>query len=122
STDAVNGSQLFATNQQVTQNTTDIAANTADITTLGNAITNIAGDTSTAYTDANGDGIRYVRTNDTTLPVTDAFAQGVGSSALGYQATASAANSLALGRGTTVSITDGVALGSGSVSDRAVAP
>ncbi|RUT80372.1 hypothetical protein EOD23_39650, partial [Mesorhizobium sp. USDA-HM6] len=66
STDAVNGSQLFATNQQVTQNTTDIAANTADITTLGNTINNFAGDTSTAYTDANGDGIRYVRTNDTT--------------------------------------------------------
>ncbi|MBZ9820849.1 YadA-like family protein, partial [Mesorhizobium sp. CA4] len=122
STDAVNGSQLFATNQQVTQNTTDIAANTADITTLGNTINNFAGDTSTAYTDANGDGIRYVRTNDTTLPVTDASAQGVGSSALGYQATASAANSLALGRGTAVTIADGVALGSGSVSDRAVAP
>ncbi|TIO06933.1 MAG: hypothetical protein E5X93_29945, partial [Mesorhizobium sp.] len=82
STDAVNGSQLFATNQQVTQNTTDIAANTADITNLGNTINSFAGDTSTAYTDANGEGIRYVRTNDTTLPVADAFAQGVGSSAL----------------------------------------
>ncbi|RUW18092.1 calcium-binding protein, partial [Mesorhizobium sp. M1E.F.Ca.ET.041.01.1.1] len=122
STDAVNGSQLFATNQQVTQNTTDIATNTTDITNLGNAITNIAGDTSTTYTDANGDGIRYVRTNDTTLPVTDAFAQGVGSSALGYQATASAGDSLALGRGTQATILGGVALGAGSVSDRAVAP
>ncbi|TIS50537.1 MAG: calcium-binding protein [Mesorhizobium sp.] len=122
STDAVNGSQLFATNQQVTQNTTDIAANTADITTLGNTINNFAGDTSTVYTDANGDGIRYVRTNDSTLPVTDAFAQGVGSSALGYQATASAGDSLALGRGTQATILGGVALGAGSVSDRAVAP
>ncbi|WP_187646186.1 hypothetical protein, partial [Salmonella enterica] len=28
STDAVNGSQLFATNENVSQNTTDIAANT----------------------------------------------------------------------------------------------
>ncbi|MDX8499363.1 YadA-like family protein [Mesorhizobium sp. VK4C] len=122
STDAVNGSQLFATNQQVTQNTTDIAANTADITTLGNTINNFAGDTSTVYTDANGDGIRYVRTNDSTLPVADAFAQGVGSSALGYQATASAGDSLALGRGTQATILGGVALGAGSVSDRAVAP
>ncbi|WP_292390181.1 YadA-like family protein, partial [Mesorhizobium sp.] len=120
--DAVNGSQLFATNQQVTQNTTDIAANTADITNLGNTINSFAGDTSTAYTDANGEGIRYVRTNDTTLPVADAFAQGVGSSALGYQATASAGDSLALGRGTQATILGGVALGAGSVSDRAVAP
>ena len=129
STDAVNGSQLFATNQQVTQNTTDIAANTADIaantadiTNLGNSISNITGDTSTAYTDANGDGIRYVRTNDRTLAVTDSFAQGIGSSALGYQATASADNALALGRDTQASVIGGVALGAGSVSDRAVAP
>ncbi|WP_352803467.1 YadA-like family protein [Mesorhizobium sp. M0292] len=122
STDAVNGSQLFATNQQVTQNTTDIAANTADITNLGNSISNITGDTSLAYTDANGDGIRYVRTNDRTLAVADSFAQGIGSSALGYQATASADNALALGRDTQASVIGGVALGAGSVSDRAVAP
>ncbi|MBJ5609348.1 hypothetical protein JGG80_02225, partial [Salmonella enterica subsp. enterica serovar Thompson] len=31
STDAVNGSQLFATNENVSQNTTDIAANTTSI-------------------------------------------------------------------------------------------
>ncbi|ECM9734759.1 TPA_asm: hypothetical protein GDL57_23565, partial [Salmonella enterica] len=31
STDAVNGSQLFATNENVSQNTTDIAANTDSI-------------------------------------------------------------------------------------------
>ncbi|WP_047524951.1 hypothetical protein, partial [Salmonella enterica] len=31
STDAVNGSQLFATNENVSQNTTDIAANTTNI-------------------------------------------------------------------------------------------
>nr|WP_245261386.1 YadA-like family protein [Mesorhizobium sp. L103C131B0] len=122
STDAVNGSQLFATNQQVTQNTTDIAANTADITNLGNSISTITGDTSLAYTDANGDGIRYVRTNDRTLAVADSFAQGIGSSALGYQATASADNALALGRDTQASVIGGVALGAGSVSDRAVAP
>ncbi|BCH35348.1 collagen-binding protein [Mesorhizobium sp. L-8-10] len=115
STDAVNGSQLFATNQQVT-------ANTTDITNLGNTVNDIAGDTSTAYTDANGDGIRYVRTNDRTLPVTDSFAQGIGSSAVGYQATAAADNSLALGRGSQATIDGGVALGSGSISDRVLAP
>jgi autotransporter adhesin len=122
STDAVNGSQLFATNQQVTQNTTDIAANTADITNLGNTVNNIAGDTSTAYTDANGDGIRYVRTNDRTLPLADSSAQGIGSTAVGYQATAVADSSLALGRDSQASIVGGVALGSGSIADRALAP
>ncbi|WP_151959244.1 hypothetical protein, partial [Acinetobacter junii] len=33
STDAVNGSQLFTTNQKVDQNTTNIAKNTGDIAT-----------------------------------------------------------------------------------------
>ncbi|WP_265518694.1 YadA-like family protein [Nitratireductor luteus] len=143
STDAVNGSQLFATNQQVTINTTDIAnldgrvttvegdvtnldgrVTTAEgnITNLGNTINNIAGDTSAAYTDANGDGIRYVRTNDRTLPVADSSAQGIASTAVGYQATAVADNSLALGRDSQASIAGGVALGSGSVADRALAP
>ncbi|MDW6025961.1 YadA-like family protein [Mesorhizobium sp. BAC0120] len=122
STDAVNGSQLFATNQQVTQNTTDIANLDSSLTNIGDTINNIAGDTSTAYTDANGDGIRYVRTNDRTLPVTDSFAQGIGSTAVGYQATAVADSSLALGRGSNVTIEGGVALGSGSVSDRPIAP
>jgi autotransporter adhesin len=122
STDAVNGSQLFATNQQVTQNTTDIAANAADITDLGNTINNIAGDTSTIFTDANGDGIRYVRTNDRTLPVSDSSAQGIGSTAVGYDATAIADSSLALGRDSQANVEGGVALGSGSISDRALAP
>lgn len=38
STDAVNGSQLFATNQQVSTNTSNIANNTSAITTLTNNI------------------------------------------------------------------------------------
>jgi autotransporter adhesin len=122
STDAVNGSQLFATNSQVTQNTTDIANLDSSLTNIGDTINNIAGDTSTAYTDANGDGIRYVRTNDRTLPVTDSFAQGIASTAVGYQATASADDSLALGRDSQAIIVGGVALGSDSVSDRPIAP
>jgi autotransporter adhesin len=115
STDAVNGSQLFATNQQVTVNTTDIA-------NLGTTITNIAGNVSNVYTDANGDGIRYVRTNDRSLAITDSFAQGIAATAVGYQATAVADNSLALGRDSQATVLGGIALGAGSIADRALAP
>ncbi len=67
-------------------------------------------------------GIRYVRTNEAGLAQTDAFAQGVGSSAIGYQATATAGNAVALGRDALASIDGSLALGSGSVADRAIAP
>ena len=108
STEAVNGSQLNATNQAVTQ--------------IGDSITNIAGDTSQANTDANGIGIRYVRTNEAGLTQSDASAQGQGSTAVGYNATATAESALALGRETSSSIVGGVALGASSVSDRALTP
>ncbi|RJF90250.1 hypothetical protein [Sphingomonas cavernae] len=106
STDAVNGSQLFATNTAVTQ--------------LGDAITNVAGDTSSTYTDANGMGIRYARTNEAGLAKSDAFAQGPGSTALGYEATAAAADSVAVGKGTKANNVGDVALGSGSTTSVAV--
>ncbi|ELU6685104.1 trimeric autotransporter adhesin SadA [Salmonella enterica] len=44
STDAVNGSQLFATNENVSQNTTDIAANTTSINNLSNSVTTLTDD------------------------------------------------------------------------------
>ncbi|EHI1797266.1 TPA: YadA-like family protein [Salmonella enterica subsp. enterica] len=44
STDAVNGSQLFATNENVSQNTTDIATNTTSINNLSNSITTLTDD------------------------------------------------------------------------------
>ncbi|VWB98950.1 YadA-like family protein [Burkholderia lata] len=103
STDAVNGSQLNETNQNVTK--------------LGDTITNIAGDTSQAYTDQNGMGIRYARTNEAGLAQTDAFAQAPGSTAVGYSATASAADALALGREATASHAGSVALGAHAVAD-----
>ncbi|KAB1425699.1 hypothetical protein F8B55_19435 [Salmonella enterica subsp. enterica serovar Schwarzengrund] len=49
STDAVNGSQLFETNEKVDQNTTDIAANTTNITQNSTAIENL----NTSVTDIN---------------------------------------------------------------------
>ncbi|WP_240201606.1 YadA-like family protein [Pseudomonas sp. PDNC002] len=50
SKDAVNGGQLFTTNQQVAQNTTDIAGNAASITNLDNRTTTNEGDISTLNT------------------------------------------------------------------------
>ena len=44
STDAVNGSQLFATNENVSQNTTDIATNTTNINNLSDSVTTLADD------------------------------------------------------------------------------
>ncbi|RQU38424.1 autotransporter adhesin [Burkholderia cenocepacia] len=103
STDAVNGSQLYDTNQNVTR--------------LGDTLNHIAGDTSQSYTDRNGTGIRYARTNEAGLAQTDAFAQAPGSTAVGYSATASADNALALGREATASHAGSVALGANSIAD-----
>ncbi|MEK2561085.1 trimeric autotransporter adhesin SadA [Salmonella enterica] len=44
STDAVNGSQLFATNENVSQNTTDITTNTTSINNLSNSVTTLTDD------------------------------------------------------------------------------
>ncbi|MEA3084364.1 MAG: trimeric autotransporter adhesin, partial [Paraburkholderia sp.] len=70
STEAVNGAQLYA----------------------------VAGDTSGAYVEQNGSGVKYVRTNDNTLTPDDAHATAPGASALGYNAHADGADSVALGR------------------------
>lgn len=106
STDAVNGSQLYATNVLINQNS--------------DMINQLAGDTSTTYIEEHGAGVNYVRTNDTGLTFIDASAAGIGSIALGYNATASGENSLAIGRDSVSSIDSGIALGSGSTSDRVI--
>ncbi|AWL27575.1 hypothetical protein DJ533_02660 [Acinetobacter defluvii] len=56
STDAVNGSQLFTTNQNVATNTTNITKNAGDITNLQNQ---------TWKLQANGDGASAVKASDT---------------------------------------------------------
>ncbi|MFV8882961.1 ESPR-type extended signal peptide-containing protein, partial [Serratia fonticola] len=93
STDAVNGSQLNATNDQVATNTTDIANNATNITHLGDEISNVY-DTGTKYFHANSTG-------------TDSVASGVDAVAIGMGAIASADNSVALGAG---SLADGSTL------------
>ncbi|OAE71657.1 hypothetical protein A7J71_20625 [Achromobacter insolitus] len=84
-------------------------------------ITNFAGDTSVTYTDKNGMGIRYARTNEKGLAKSDAFAEGVGSTALGYEARATQMNALAMGRGAQADFFNSIALGAGSRTVRGAA-
>ncbi|EFF0796841.1 TPA: YadA-like family protein [Escherichia albertii] len=99
STDAVNGSQLFTTNQMITQ---------------------IAGNTSNTYVEEHGAGVNYIRTNDTGLVFEDAMASGIGATAVGYNSVASATGSVAIGQDSSSDVESGIALGSGSVSDRVI--
>ncbi|WP_167852537.1 YadA family autotransporter adhesin, partial [Escherichia sp. E2748] len=113
STDAVNGSQLNATNMM---------------------IQNFAGNTSETYIEENGAGINYVRTNDDGLAFNDASAQGVGATAVGYNSVASGDSSVAvgynsvakgdssvaIGQDSSSEVDTGIALGSSSVSDRVI--
>ncbi|NIG73726.1 hypothetical protein F3J34_08975 [Klebsiella sp. Ap-873] len=66
STDAVNGSQLFATNNQVSTNTGNIATNTANIATN---TANIAGNTS-AITNLTNGTVGLVKQDQTTQAIT----------------------------------------------------
>lgn len=146
STDAINGSQLFATNQAVgTLGTT--------VTNLGNTIaTSIGGGTvydpstgnittSVTYggntynsleqvfnqigSDVTAGAVHYYSVNDNGTQggnFANDGASGINALAAGVGATATADNATALGQGTGVSVLGGVALGSGAVSDRAIAP
>ncbi|MGT3480205.1 YadA-like family protein, partial [Escherichia coli] len=106
STDAINGSQLFNTNMLIQQNS--------------EVINQLAGNTSESYIEENGAGINYVRTNDTGLTFTDASAQGVGATAVGYNSVASKASSVAIGQDSRSEVETGIALGSSSVSSRLI--
>ncbi|WP_285169646.1 YadA-like family protein, partial [Klebsiella oxytoca] len=88
STDAVNGSQLYATNQQVEGNTTSI-------NNLGDSVENIY-NTGTKYFHANSTG-------------TDSSALGLDSVAIGMGAIAANTNDVALGAGSVSGVTVGTA-------------
>ncbi|ELD0416574.1 TPA: YadA-like family protein [Escherichia coli] len=107
STDAVNGSQLNATNLMIEQNS--------------QIINQLAGNTDATYIEENGAGINYVRTNDNGLAFNDASASGVGATAVGYNAVASGASSVAIGQNSSSTVDTGIALGSSSVSSRVIA-
>lgn len=106
STDAINGSQLFATNTLINQQ--------------NEIINQIAGNTSIDYIEENGAGLNYARTNDTGLTFIDASASGTGATAVGYNAVASGESSVAIGQNSSSSVDTGIALGSESVSSRVI--
>ncbi|HAH9943652.1 TPA: adhesin, partial [Escherichia coli] len=106
STDAVNGSQLNATNILVTQNS--------------QMINQLAGNTSETYIEENGAGINYVRTNDSGLAFNDASAAGIGSTAVGYNSVAEGDSSVAIGQNSYSKVETSIALGSESVSSRVI--
>ena len=104
--DAVNMSQLNETNTTVNY--------------IDNTLSHITGNTTTTYTTLNGEGIRYVRTNEDGLLESDSSAEGQGSTAVGYNALSTGDNSLAVGREARAINANDVALGSGSITDIAV--
>ncbi|TLI96502.1 YadA-like family protein [Escherichia sp. E4385] len=106
STDAINGSQLNATNMMIQQNS--------------EIINQLAGNTSETYIEDNGAGINYVRTNDSGLAFNDASAAGIGSTAVGYNSVADGDNSVAIGHGSNSIVETSIALGSESVSSRVI--
>ncbi|BDU19132.1 YadA-like family protein [Dyella sp. GSA-30] len=97
STDAINGSQLFATNQAVDN------------------LSNVVAASATHYYSVNDNGVQGGNYANNGAAGLNALAAGVG-------ATATADSGTALGQNSGVSVLGGVGLGSGAVSDRAIAP
>lgn len=96
STDAVNGSQLYALGQQVTG--------------IDNRVTNIEGNINSI---TNGGGIKYFRANSSGA---DSTASGAESIAMGPNAVASGDGSVASGKGANASGNGSVAMGNGATS------
>ena len=122
STDAVNGSQLFATNQAVDDLglamsglDTTVGGIGSTVTNLGNTVTNLGNSFDNVVN--NGAGIKYFHSNSTQV---DSAATGTDSLAAGPAAVASATNAVAIGNGANASEANSVAIGSGSTTEAAV--
>ena len=106
STDAINGSQLYATNQTISNLSIDVVNN------------------KTHYYGVNDGGIRGANYNDDGATGVNSVAAGVAASAAGAGAVAAGpgasaanANSTAVGAGASATVDDGVAIGSGSAAN-----
>jgi trimeric autotransporter adhesin len=113
STDAVNGSELYATNQQVTANTSDIANNTTSINNLAN------GKTGPFVSDSAVTALQPVASGtDATAGGFGASATGAASTTIGNRATDNGnANATVFGEGASIAgglSGSSVALGQGS--------
>ncbi|PTQ92520.1 trimeric autotransporter adhesin, partial [Paraburkholderia sp. GV072] len=84
STDAVNGSQLYATNMNVSNTNNNVANLAGNVTNINNTVNNIV----------NGGGIKYFNANST---LADSSATGTDAVSIGGNAQATTANSVALG-------------------------
>ena len=130
STDAVNGTQLNQTNQNVTANTTAIGALDGRVTTIEGTMTSIGHGSvgmfqvsqdhntpppSATGADSAAGGSNATASGDSSVAIgNSSTASGSHSSALGNGATASGSGSTAVGQGATASADGSVALGSGS--------
>ena len=99
STDAVNGSQLYQTNQDV--------ANLAD--RAASAVSNVTNVTNTVNNIVNGGGIKYFHVNST---LADSSATGSNAIAIGGNASATASGSVAIGSGARADRANVVSVGS----------
>ncbi|HWU71778.1 MAG TPA: YadA-like family protein, partial [Pseudoxanthomonas sp.] len=132
STDAINGSQLYAANQaieavdsRVDGLETTVNNITGEVTHLDNRVTEVEGDVTNLKNGS--EGMFQVSQDNTMAPSptgTDSAAGGAGavasgnsSTAVGNGSTASGTGSTALGNGATATGDDSVAIGAGSVAD-----
>ena len=110
STDAVNGSQLFATNSAVNTLGTKVGQNTTDITNLTGSITDVQN-----LINSGNVAVRYFSTGSTATGA-DSVASGLNSVAIGQASTATEADSIALGNGADAKFANSLALGANSVT------
>nr|WP_260854143.1 YadA-like family protein [Paraburkholderia sp. BCC1886] len=99
SMDAVNGSQLYATNQTVAQNTSDIAKNTGDISSIDNRVTNVEGSVTNITNQINDGEIGLVKQDATTNAITVAAATA--GTTVDFTGTAGARELIGVAAGTT---------------------
>lgn len=112
STDAVNGSQLDATNQQVNANTVAISQLSHTVSTIS------SGGAGSKYLQVNSTGAASAATGANAIAVgSGATATGDQSVAQGQEATAAGQGSLALGNGARATGVNSVALGAGADDD-----
>ncbi|GJH06266.1 YadA-like family protein [Paraburkholderia terrae] len=106
STDAVNGSQLYQTNQNVANVTNNLANLAGNVNNMSDTLNNLH----------DGGGLKYFHANSA---LADSQAGGANSVAIGGNAQATTADSVALGSNARTTAANSVALGSGSLADRA---
>lgn len=121
STDAVNGSQLYATNQAVGNLDAKVTSIGDQVSTVDGRVTHIENQVGAANTTINNlqngqDGMFQVSADNTAAKPA---ATGTNSAAGGADAVASGSNSTAVGNGSQAVAANSVAVGQGSVAKRA---